>query len=146
MRLLFVLVALLALSGCSWVGAHISASPDVNLDKAGQPQPIILRVFYLTEPGRFEQATSQSLFDQPGKALGNTLISVSQIALAPGASLWWHDAWPSNTKYVGFAADYRELWHLPWRQVMSVNFLAKNIGGELQIKLTKKGLHVKELW
>ena len=73
-------MALLALTGCAWVGAHISASTDVNLDKAGQPQPIVLRIFILTQPGRFEQASSQSLFDQPNKVLGDSLISVSQIA------------------------------------------------------------------
>lgn len=142
MKFFFVACLMSVLTACAQVGATVSASPDVNPDISGNPQPIALRVFFLRADQRFQSAGSQVLFKNPEKALASDLVGTTQIMLAPGASIWWGHPWPAHTKYIGIAADYRDLWRLPWRIVEPVNFWEQHLGGSLLIQVTKEGLVV----
>lgn len=138
-----VLGFVLLLSACSRMGATVEASPDVNPGLNGEPEPIALRIFFLKQGQRFRAASSRELFITANQTLGGDLLGVTQIMLAPGASIWWERAWPAQTQYIGVAADYRNLWRLPWRIIEPVSFWEKHLGGDLLIQVARNGLQVK---
>src|SRR3982750_3969890 len=47
---------------------------QLNPDESGKPLSVVLRVYQLTALERFASTDADSLWDDPQKALGNTLI------------------------------------------------------------------------
>lgn len=138
-----VFIAACCLSGCADLSVHLTASQLDNQNDQHQAQPIAVRVYFLSSSARFENATSAALFDQPSQALGDDLLRVEAFMLAPGTSIHWQHRWPKGTAYVGVAADYQDLWRLPWRVIRPVNLLSTYLGGNMRIHLGSDGLFVE---
>src|SRR5690348_17675021 len=77
---------------------------QLNPDASGKPLSVVLRVYQLTSLERFASVDADSLWADPQKALGNTLIENREITLLPG--MGQVDKWPLNK-----AAGYRSEEH-----------------------------------
>ncbi|MNC43311.1 Type VI secretion lipoprotein [compost metagenome] len=80
---------------------------QLNPDASGTPLSVVMRVYQLTSLERFTSTDADSLWDDPKKALGNTLVESREITLLPG--IGQIDQWPlsPSARYVGVAAFFR---------------------------------------
>jgi type VI secretion system protein VasD len=99
---------------------------QLNPDASGQPLSVVLRVYQLTSLERFASVDADTLWDDPQKALGNTLIENREITLLPG--MGQVDKWPLNkaTGYVGVAAFFRTDENSRWKVAFDANSLRKD--------------------
>ncbi|MCP1418434.1 type VI secretion system protein VasD [Pseudomonas laurylsulfativorans] len=99
---------------------------QLNPDASGTPLSVVLRVYQLTSLERFASVDADSLWDDPQKALGNTLIENREITLLPG--MGQVDKWPLNKAagYVGVAAFFRNDENSRWKVAFDANSLRKD--------------------
>jgi type VI secretion system protein VasD len=99
---------------------------QLNPDASGKPLSVVLRVYQLTSLERFASVDADSLWDNPQKALGNTLIENREITLLPG--MGQVDKWPLNKAagYVGVAAFFRTDENSRWKVAFDANSLRKD--------------------
>jgi type VI secretion system protein VasD len=99
---------------------------QLNPDAEGKPLSVVLRVYQLTSLERFSSVDADSLWDDPQKALGNTLIENREITLLPG--MGQVDKWPLNKAagYVGVAAFFRSDENSRWKVAFDANSLRKD--------------------
>jgi type VI secretion system protein VasD len=99
---------------------------QLNPDASGKPLSVVLRVYQLTSLERFASVDADSLWDDPQKALGNTLIENREITLLPG--MGQVDKWPLNKAagYVGVAAFFRTDENSRWKVAFDANSLRKD--------------------
>ncbi|EJM72164.1 type VI secretion system lipoprotein TssJ [Pseudomonas sp. GM55] len=99
---------------------------QLNPDASGKPLSVVLRVYQLTSLERFASVDADSLWDDPQKALGNTLIENREITLLPG--MGQVDKWPLNKAagYVGVAAFFRNDENSRWKVAFDANSLRKD--------------------
>ncbi len=127
MRLGLILILALSLFGCGGgdptsatvVQVNVTASPRVNPDGNGRPSPIVVKVYFLKNPGAFEAADFFALFQKEGSVLGDTLVLVQEMRLLPGmrqAFIQEVDA----AGWIGVAAAFRDLDHALWRQTIAI--------------------------
>ena len=99
---------------------------QLNPDDSGKPLSVVLRVYQLSALDRFASADAGSLWDDPQKALGNTLLDSQEIILLPG--MGQNNQWPLNkaTGYVGVAAFFRSEEKGRWKVAFDANSLRKD--------------------
>ncbi|MFJ3485571.1 type VI secretion system lipoprotein TssJ [Pseudomonas sp. NPDC090202] len=99
---------------------------QLNPDETGKPLSVVLRVYQLTALERFASIDADSLWEDPQKALGNTLIDSQEITLLPG--IGQVDQWPLNkaASYVGVAAFFRSEDKSRWKVAFDANSLRKD--------------------
>lgn len=148
-RGLTVLAMLMALTACgitdraskrvddTWAGDMLFGDKEnviltsdggnqLNPDESGKPLSVVLRVYQLTALERFASTDPDSLWDDPQKALGNTLIDSQEITLLPG--MGQNNRWPLNkaASYVGVAAFFRSEEKSRWKVAFDANSLRKD--------------------
>ncbi len=99
---------------------------QLNPDEAGKPLSVVLRVYQLSAIERFESIDADNLWDDPKKALGDTLIDNREIILLPG--MGQKNQWPLNkaAAYVGIAAFFRSDENSHWKVAFDANTLRKD--------------------
>jgi type VI secretion system protein VasD len=148
-RGLTVLAMLMALTACgitdraskrvddTWAGDMLFGDKEnviltsdggnqLNPDESGKPLSVVLRVYQLTALERFASTDADSLWDDPQKALGNTLIDSQEITLLPG--MGQNNRWPLNkaASYVGVAAFFRSEEKSRWKVAFDADSLRKD--------------------
>ncbi|POA17575.1 type VI secretion system lipoprotein TssJ [Pseudomonas sp. FW300-N1A1] len=110
---------------------------QLNPDESGKPLSVVIRVYQLTSLERFASIDTDTLWDDPKKALGNTLIENREITLLPG--MGQIDQWPLNKAagYVGVAAFFRSDENSRWKVAFDADSLRKD-----SIWFSAKGLRV----
>jgi type VI secretion system protein VasD len=123
------------LSGCGLLGAlkfdegetpslpleiGLSATEGVNPDIEGQPSPIAVRLFELSNDTRFLAADYFELMGQDGAPLGDELLVSEQLILMPGEVQMIRKRIKANSKFLGIAASYRDLNSSAWRVVAAL--------------------------
>ncbi|WP_070091474.1 type VI secretion system lipoprotein TssJ [Pseudomonas monteilii] len=148
LKRLTVAALLLTLAGCgvtdrigkrmedSWAADMLADSEKViltsdggnelNPGADGKPLSVVMRVYQLTDLERFASADADTLWDAPGKALGNTLVEAREITLLPG--MGQIDHWPlaKSARYVGVAAFFRDEQDARWKVAFDANSLRKD--------------------
>jgi type VI secretion system protein VasD len=99
---------------------------SLNPDESGKPLSVVLRVYQLSSLERFASVDADTLWEDPQKALGNTLIESRELILLPG--MGQIDQWPLNkaTGYVGVAAFFRSDEQSRWKVAFDANSLRKD--------------------
>ncbi|VVP83653.1 hypothetical protein PS914_02455 [Pseudomonas fluorescens] len=97
----------------------------LNPDESGKPLSVVIRVYQLTSLERFSSIDADTLWDDPQKALGNTLLENREITLLPG--MGQVDKWPLNKAagYVGVAAFFRSEENSRWKVAFDAESLRK---------------------
>ncbi|MNE17041.1 Type VI secretion lipoprotein [compost metagenome] len=99
---------------------------QLNPDASGTPLSVVMRVYQLTSLERFTSTDADSLWDDPKKALGNTLVESREITLLPG--IGQIDQWTlsPSARYVGVAAFFRVDDNGRWKVAFDANSLRKD--------------------
>ncbi|WP_079203938.1 type VI secretion system lipoprotein TssJ [Pseudomonas sp. CC6-YY-74] len=132
---LALLVALLALAGCSALSPYsnmtkldlrVSGSEQLNPDLNGRPSPIVLRLIELKHPVAFESADFFSLYQRPKEALAPDMVTLEELELRPGEQRELKLFVQPGSRYVGVLAAYRDLPESNWRFVIPLQEQQRN--------------------
>lgn len=121
-----VILVALALAGCFGpkkveppkVAGRIEAAPGVNPDPTGRPSPVMVMLYELKSPGRFNGADFFSLFERADATLAQDLQHKDQVLLAPGESRPINLQFQEGSRYLGVLAGYRSYETATWRAVV----------------------------
>lgn len=147
----FILVVLS--SGCSMQQGEsnvdfkyqITASEDINPNINGEPSPVLVRVYQLSNKVNFQNAPYEALFDNVHTALGAEFISINEYLVHPGTNNPVELEISENVKYLGVAVGYRSIDMVNWRAVIAVpdNHFWNDSG--IEIKVDTLSVRVIEL-
>lgn len=99
---------------------QITASHDINPNINGQPSPVLVRVYQLSNNVNFNNASYDALFDNEHSALGAEFISINEYLVHPNTSNPVQLQISKNVKYLGVAVGYRSIDMVNWRAVVAV--------------------------
>ncbi len=124
---------------------QITTSHDINPNINGQPSPVLVRVYQLSNKVNFQNATYEALFDNEHSALGAEFISINEYLVHPNTSNPVQLQISENVKYLGVAVGYRSIDMVNWRAVVAVpeNHFWRNLG--IEIKVDTLSVRVIEL-
>lgn len=139
------LLACMLLTGCATYSSDMAASTDVNPDINGDPSPIAVTVFELSDPISFEGASFVSLYTNPQAALGSTLLAEKSIVLAPGEHRSVSLPIMQNAAYLGYIAAYRNYSSSTWQAVVPVSTGGSTsiLGQDFSISVNNSGISVQ---
>ena len=106
----------------------VSASADAN-----EGAPIVVRYYELKGTDAFDSAAFFDVFEQPEATLGTDLLGSGEVALVPGQNQPLNMKLNAETRFVGFAAAYRDIDNADWRGKLpvkpkSVNAVVVEVG------------------
>lgn len=129
-RLLFWLLLLVALAGCSSspaiVKGGVSTDSSLNPDSQGRASPVVIRLFELRSVAAFDSADFPSLYERESEALGADLVARDEMILQPGEQKKLERTLQADTKFVGVIAAFRDLDRAQWRASMAIKPEKKN--------------------
>jgi type VI secretion system protein VasD len=99
----------------------IVTDETINLNEAGVPSPIVLRLYELKDTANFSAATFFELFDNDTARLGGDLVSKREIELKPNDKRTFERDTPLETRFIGVIAGFRQLDVAEWRTVAEVS-------------------------
>lgn len=133
-------LALLALAGCATAPTGpvaltltVHAEPTQNPDPMGHATPVAVRLYQLTDPGRFEQADVFALLTHEQETLDTDLLGAEEFVVTPGTTRTITRTLAAGTRFVGIAVLFRDIEHADWRATAPV-------GGASELTLTISGL------
>lgn len=130
------------LAGCASFSSNMTASKDVNADINGDPSPIAITVFELSDPISFEGASFVSLYTNPQAALGSTLLAQKSMMLSPGESKNISLPIVQNASYLGYVAAYRNLNSVTWQALVPVSTQGI-LGQSFNVNVSATGIQVQ---
>lgn len=125
-----MLVVFSLLTGCSTLSPFstvtkldlkLVASDQVNPDLHGRPSPIVVHLLELRHPVAFENADFFSLYGRAEQVMPKDWVSSEELEMRPGERLELKLKVEPQSRYVGVLAAYRDLPHVQWRMVVSLN-------------------------
>lgn len=99
---------------------NLTAARDLNPTAAGQPAPLLVRVYALAGDGQLLGASSAALFADDRAALGADVLSREELRLLPGQTESIAQDLPAGTRALGVLAAYRQLDGVHWRAAAPV--------------------------
>ena len=120
---LFLSITIIAsCGGKQQVKVSLESSKYLNLDDAGYPLPVIVRVYLLKGKDSMEKADFVSLWKSEQDILGEDLVDRKEITLLPDSSIDMQlEIDPEKgVKYIGIMALFRKPQGDNWRQIMPI--------------------------
>lgn len=97
------------------IQADIVADPGINPNAAGQPSPLVVRLYELKTTGSFEGSDFFTLFDKEAATLGPDLLAREELDVRPGTQRVVKRTAAPDTQYLGVVGAYRDLDQARWR-------------------------------
>ncbi len=96
---------------------HLSliASPKLNPDETGLPNPVQVRVFMLKTSEAFTNTDYFQFADKEKAVLGADLLAQVNDTLRPGVTKTMDLPVPPGAKFIGVSAAYRNIDQATWR-------------------------------
>ncbi len=118
-RNVLIIGCVLILASCSTTPLHVSfqANGEMNQDTQGQSLPVLIKVYQLRNPQRFENATFADLWQTDHHVLGSTLVNVSQATVSPSSEIELDLAKYPQAHYLGVLAIFRQPGEAHWRLI-----------------------------
>jgi type VI secretion system VasD/TssJ family lipoprotein len=79
---------------------------------------IVIRVFRLADPGAFQKAGYEELFEKDEKTLGTDLVGTVDILIEPGSKETFNRVLTDRDRYLGFVVTYRDSATAQWRALI----------------------------
>ncbi|HVA11637.1 MAG TPA: type VI secretion system lipoprotein TssJ [Stellaceae bacterium] len=93
-----------------------SASLNRDPDADAQPEPVVIRIYELSNTRKFLAADFFALYDDGAKTLGDALVSAQEFELRPGETLQFKDEKVSDKAlFIGAIAAFRDIAGSGWR-------------------------------
>ena len=125
--------------GCSWFGdkdedieikppeppeppiidAMIEASIFLNPDELGNPSPLLVRIYELSDNAEFNAARFFTLYDEDTTLLGSALKAKKEMMILPGEKKELKQELNPETRYLGIIGAYRDIDHAIWRALVN---------------------------
>ncbi len=137
-NVLLMLLALI-LTACSPAPVKVSLTPNqvLNPDQRDQSLPVQVRLYQLSDPRRFQQATFWQLWQHDKSTLGNSLLAKKVITVVPGEKQTVYFARNKKSQYIGAIAVFRQPRGGDWRVLKELP--SSRPVFDAHIKLTLKG-------
>jgi type VI secretion system protein VasD len=97
------------------IDATLEASIFLNLDESGNPSPLVVRTYELSDIAEFNAARFFSLYDEDSTLLGSALKAKNEMMLLPGEKKELKKELDPETRYFGVIGAYRDIDHAIWR-------------------------------
>lgn len=117
-------VALLLTAGClkkkkesvvTALSVDILATSNLNPDVNSRPSPVVVRLYQLKTPGKFEAADFNSLYNNDAATLGSDLIKREEYILRPGELQQYKNEPGDEARYLGVVAAFRNIDSAGWK-------------------------------
>ncbi|MEN6437766.1 MAG: type VI secretion system lipoprotein TssJ [Syntrophobacter sp.] len=99
---------------------EIETFGNLNPNPAGQPSPLVLRVYALKSPSLFNSADFISLYEKDKTLLGADLIQKHEFILQPNEKKTQRLVLPDDTRAIGAFAAFRQYQQAQWRALANV--------------------------
>jgi len=128
-RVIIALVLLGMLSACGGpapppppavVQLSVVAALDINPDASRRPTPVLVRVFQLISPNKFERADFFQMADNEQAALGSDALGKYGIIISPGQTRHLTINMKHDATVLGVAASFRDIDKARWRGDIAV--------------------------
>lgn len=143
--LLWLGLQLIACSG-PMVRLDMAATASLNPDRKGDPLPVVVRVYQLTDKGAFESATFNQLWKSDEASLGKTLLTRNEVIINPNSNNKIELDRHEQAKYVGVVAIFRNPIEHKWRELreLSQDFVTRRFSTSFDVSLNENTLHISE--
>jgi type VI secretion system protein VasD len=118
-RCFLVVFCSILLCACSapQIKLNLSSTENLNMNNRKEPLPVVVRVYQLTDPKSFENATFHELWKNDLAILGNTLLRKDSLTLDPASRQKVRFECHEQTRYVGLMAAFNSQPNNSWRVV-----------------------------
>ena len=118
-----VILVLILLSACSTpqVKVNLSSTANLNMNNAKEPLPVVVRIYQLTDPKLFENATFNELWKNDLAVLGNSLLRKDSLTLDPASHKKIRLERHEQTRFVALMAAFNNQPNNSWRVVKKSN-------------------------
>jgi type VI secretion system protein VasD len=118
-----VVICSILLCACSapQIKLNLSSTENLNMNSRKEPLPVVVRVYQLTDPKSFENATFHELWKNDLAILGNTLLRKDSLTLDPASRQKVRFERHEQTRYVALMAAFNSQPDNSWRVVKEAN-------------------------
>ncbi len=118
-RVILVTLSAILLSACSapQVKVSLSSTANLNMNNAKEPLPVVVRIYQLTDPKQFENATFNELWKNDLAVLGSTLLRKDTLTLDPASQQKIRFERYEQTRFVALMAAFNKQPNDSWRVV-----------------------------
>jgi type VI secretion system protein VasD len=117
----WILVAAFSALACACsapqVKLNLSSTENLNMKNAKDPLPVVVRIYQLTDPKLFENASFNELWKNDLAVLGNTLLRKDSLTLDPASHQKIRFDRHEQTRYVALMAAFNNQPDNSWRVV-----------------------------
>jgi type VI secretion system VasD/TssJ family lipoprotein len=96
------------------------AAQNVNPNRHGAPQPVLIHVYYLKHDEAFKQANFAELVAPKAPILGGDLIREADQLVGPGEQVELDGKFDEATQFIGVVAEFTKIDQAAWRAVVGV--------------------------
>jgi type VI secretion system protein VasD len=118
-------LCLLLLTGCgkepARVNIALNAAPDVNPDPSGQALSVVVRIYQLKDPGRFETADYYAVWKSDKETLADDYLERQERVIQPGTQRTIEIRANPQAAYLGFVALFRNPTGDTWRKIVPIH-------------------------
>lgn len=132
LSLIFVILVLSFLSGCSStpkpsiaqlsVNVQKNVNPRINEKKESESRPVVIRVYELKSLATFNESDFFSVRDRYKEVLSNELLNSEEFYLIPNQKLRLTRPLNLDTRYIGVVAAFREIETAQWKASTAIPF------------------------
>lgn len=99
------------------IKVNVAASSKLNPDSYSDSLPVRVKIYQLTEPQLFNEATFRQLWKSDKAILGDTLLAKKEITVIPDEEKNYKIARIEEAQYIGILALFRKPGQSKWRVV-----------------------------
>jgi len=97
------------------ISVDIIATSNLNPDVNSRPSPVVVRLYQLKTPGKFEAADFNSLYNNDAATLGSDLVKREEYILRPGELQQYKNEPSDEARYLGVVAAFRNIDSAGWK-------------------------------
>lgn len=118
-RMVLIALSVTLMSACSTpqVKVNLSSTANLNMNNAKEPLPVVVRIYQLSDPKLFENATFNDLWKNDLAVLGNSLLRKDSLTLDPASQQKIQFERHDQTRFVALMAAFNNQPSNSWRVV-----------------------------
>jgi len=102
------------------VDLTVKASPDLNRNQAGAPLSVAVRLYSLSDRGRFASADVYALMTHERAVLGQEVAGSDEIVVRPGETRKVAITPKPGVRYLGVAVLFHDIDRARWRAIAPI--------------------------
>jgi type VI secretion system protein VasD len=138
-KILFLLVTILVLAGCSSppVKFGIETGDNLNPNEKNEPLPVVSRIYLLSDDQAFNAAEFEALWKDDKAVLGDSMLIRQELVLTPSSQERVTLKRREGAKFAAVIAIFREAEGGQWRAIRSIpdNYVSRKLSKSLEVKL-----------